>query len=230
MRCDTLLLEAQDIARRRPEGRGWLLKRVSLEIRAGTRLSVAGSSGSGKTLLLRALALLDPLDHGQIRWKGRPVARNEIPDFRRAAIYLHQRPALLEEKVEAALRRPFSLSAHRRRRFDKDRILELLGQLGRDESLLAKAAGDLSGGEIQIVALLRVLQLDPTMLLLDEPTAALDPQTTAAVEGLVQRWVEDSSERRAMVWVTHDAAQARRVAERTLHMQDGRMRDEGHTS
>ncbi len=230
MSSETILLEARNIARRHGDGRRWLFKDVSLEVRAAERLSIAGPSGSGKTLLLRALAVLDPLDQGEVRWKGRSVHRDLIPQFRQEVIYLHQRPALWQETVEAALRGPFSLGVHRGRRFDNHRIVELLGQLGRDQSFLAKRAADLSGGEIQIVSLIRALQLDPTLLLLDEPTAAIDRQTTAAVEDLLRRWVADSPDRRATVWVTHDAEQARRVAERTLQMKNGTIRDASRTS
>ena len=225
MPCNTALLEARNITRRHADGHGRLLDDVSLEVHAAQRLAVTGASGSGKTLLLRALTMLDPLDGGQVRFKGDLVHRDGIPEFRRQAIYLHQRAALMEEQVEAALRRPLKLFAHRRRRFDKDRITEWLGQLGRDESFLAKQVGDLSGGEIQIAALLRAVQLDPAVLLLDEPTAALDRQTTAAVEKLLSDWVAESPHSRAMVWVTHDARQARRVADKTLCMEEGRIED-----
>ena len=109
MSAAALLLEARDIDRRHPNGDGWLFSGVSLGITAGTRLSITGPSGAGKTLLLRALAMLDPLDRGQILWKGRTVRRDAIPAFRGSVIYLHQRAALLEETVEASLRRPFSL-------------------------------------------------------------------------------------------------------------------------
>jgi putative ABC transport system ATP-binding protein len=226
MPSETILLQARSIARRHPDGRRWLLQDVSLELPAAARLSIAGPSGSGKTLLLRALAMLDLLDGGEVRWKGQPVARDGIPPFRQAVVYLHQRPALWEETVEAVLRQPFSLGVHRGQRFDKDRMVGLLEQLGRDESFLAKRTADLSGGEMQIVALLRALQLDPTVLLLDEPTAALDWQTEAAVEQLLRHWVDDSSAGRALVWVTHDARQAGRVAEKTLHIRSGAIQDE----
>jgi putative ABC transport system ATP-binding protein len=221
------LLEAKDLRRRHPDGKQWLLDHVSLGIDATDRWSLAGPSGSGKTLLLRALAMLDPLDGGQLRWQGRPLRHDRIPCFRSATIYLHQRASLLEENVETALRRPFSLAVHRRRQFDRERIVAWLERLGRDHAFLQKNAADLSGGEIQIVALLRALQLDPTILLLDEPTAALDSPAAAAVEQLLGDWVGQSADGRAFVWVTHDADQAQRVGQRILAMREGRLVDSG---
>jgi putative ABC transport system ATP-binding protein len=220
-----ILLQARNIVRRHPDGLRWLLHGVSLEVQAAGRLSIAGPSGSGKTLLLRALAVLDRLDDGEVRWQGRPVTRDRIPPFRKAVMYLHQRPALWDETVEAALRRPFTLAVHHGGQFDRGRIVRLLQLLDRDESFLAKRTADLSGGEMQIAALLRAIQLDPTVLLLDEPTAALDSHTAATVEELLGGWVGNSSDERALVWVTHDAQQARRVADTTLYMGNGTIRD-----
>ena len=226
---DIALLEARHVGRRHPQREGWLLEDVSLKIGAGRRLAVVGPSGSGKTLLLRALGLLDPLDGGEIRWQGRPIRADQIPVFRRQAIYLHQRPAFAEETVEAALRRPFLLKAHRHRRFDRDRIVRWLGQLGREESFLDKLIRDLSGGEGQIAAFLRAIQLDPVLLLLDEPTAALDANTTRAVEELLEDWLSQSADARAVIWVSHDVEQAQRVADRILSMRAGRLVEESDT-
>ena len=221
MPANDVLLEARGIGRRLANGNGWLLNDVSLAIEPAVRVSLAGPSGAGKTLLLRALAMLDPLDSGQIRWHGRAVRCQAVPAFRREVIYLHQRPALLGDTVEAALRRPFELAVHRHRRFDADRVVDLLGQLEREPTFLQKQVPDLSGGEIQITALVRAVQLDPAVLLLDEPTAALDSQAAAAMERLVGRWIEDAPAARAFVWVSHDAQQAQRVAGKTLLMQAG---------
>lgn len=88
---------------------------------------------------------------------------------------------------------------------------------------MEKSVGDLSGGETQLVSLLRAMQLDPAVLLLDEPTTALDPRTEAAVEQLVVSWAGDSSAQRAFLWVTHDVEQSRRVAGRTLMLDGGRV-------
>jgi putative ABC transport system ATP-binding protein len=219
----TLLLEAENLVRMHPQAKRRLLENVSLKIQAGDRLAVAGPSGSGKTLLLRALALLDPVDSGRVLWRDRPIPNQDVPGFRRCAIYLHQRPWVSAESVEAALRQPFSLAVHRRQKFNKTWIVERLALLGRDEKFLEQKVANLSGGEMQITAMLRALQLSPSVLLLDEPTSALDPQTAAAVEQLLTAWIGQSPGDRAMIWVTHDVNQANRVADRTLHMENGRL-------
>jgi putative ABC transport system ATP-binding protein len=218
-----LLLEARGVGRRAAGGGDWLLHDVSLALGGGERLALLGPSGAGKTLLLRALALLDPLGEGVVLWRGLPVADGEVPAFRGRVVYLHQRPALFEGDVEFNLRLPYALASHRARSFDRARVLGLLAELGRDESFLGKSQRDLSGGEAQIAALLRAVQLDPAVLLLDEPTAALDPASAAAIEKLVACWLDERPGDRALVWVSHDPAQARRVADRAVYLRGGRV-------
>ena len=109
------------------------------------------------------------------------------------------------------------------RHYDRPGILRRLHDLGRDASFLAKAARELSGGEMQIVGLIRALQLDPAVLLLDQPTASLDAETVQSVEQLVDQWLAEEPGRRAMVWVSHDARQVQRVARRVLWLNAGRL-------
>lgn len=221
------VLTAGGIGRRNPRGRGWLLRGVSLELLLGDRLVISGPSGAGKTVLLRALALLDPLDVGTIHWNGGPLRCEAIPSFRSQVVYLHQRPALFEGSVAENLEHPYSLNVYGGRRFDRDRVVDLLKDLGRAEPFLDKLARDLSGGEGQILALLRAIQLDPTVLLLDEPTASLDRDTTRAIERLIDRWFTERPGARALIWISQDPGQARRVANRALWMQAGRL-EPGH--
>jgi len=129
MPSSRLLLEADGIGRRHPDGRTWLFDNVSLAIEPGTRLVLTGPSGGGKTLLLRALARLDPLDRGEVRYHGQGIHHDTVPHFRASVIYLHQRAALIEDTVEAALRRPFALNVHRHRKFDRHQVAELLSAL-----------------------------------------------------------------------------------------------------
>jgi putative ABC transport system ATP-binding protein len=217
------LVEARRIGRRRPGAVEWLLNDVSVCIGCGQRIAVVGPTGAGKTLLLRSLALLDPLDEGSVEWNGSIVSPQSVPASRGRVIYLHQRPALPPESVEACLRQPFALGIHADKRFERPRIVDWLRAIGRDESFLEKSSRDLSGGERQITALIRAIQLDPFVLLLDEPTAALDAQSVEAAEHLVSRWLAERAWERAMVWVSHNPEQVRRVAERTIRIEAGRL-------
>lgn len=214
------------MGRRAPKSNDWLLRDVDLTIENGCRLAIVGPTGSGKTLLMRALACLDAIDGGELLWQGQPIRGDAVPRFRQQAIYQHQRPALIEGTVEENLRLPFTFRAHREREFSRDAILSLFEQINRSESILERSSRDLSGGEAQIVALIRAIQLRPMMLLLDEPTAALDDESTRMIEQLVNGWFEESPSERAFVWVSHNNEQVARVANRIMTMSEGRLSDQ----
>jgi putative ABC transport system ATP-binding protein len=218
---DVPLVFADGIARRDAQRGQTLLQPTTFALRAGDRVAITGASGSGKSVFLRALALLDPLDAGRIMWHGATVERAAIPRYRRDVAYLRQRPALLDGTVEDNLRYPFELRTYRDVRFDRARAASLAAQAGRADGFLEQRASELSGGEAQITALIRVLQLSPEVLLLDEPTASLDPDSSRAIEGLVRAWFDADPGRHASIWVSHDPAQAARMSERHLTMRAG---------
>ncbi|MFM0222394.1 ABC transporter ATP-binding protein [Paraburkholderia dipogonis] len=218
---DVPFVLAEGIARRDAVRGQTLLQPTTFTLHAGDRVAITGPSGSGKSVFLRALALLDPLDAGRIMWHGAPVERAAIPRYRRNVAYIRQRPALLDGSVEDNLRYPFELRTYRDWRFDRARAASLAAQAGRGDDFLDKRASELSGGEAQIAALIRVLQLAPEVLLLDEPTASLDPESSHAIEGLVHAWFDADPGRHASIWVSHDPAQATRMSARHLTMRAG---------
>lgn len=214
-----MTLEAIQLSRTDERTGAVLLHPCNLSIAAGDRLVITGPSGAGKSVLMRALAWLDrPL--GELRWNGAAVGRARVPAYRAAVAYVRQRPALLDGSVEDNLRVPFGLHLYRHRRYEASIALDYLSRAGRDAGFLAQRADDLSGGEQQLVALVRTLQLDPKVLLLDEPTASLDPQTALAVEAMIDHWVSRTP-RAAWAWVTHDLTQARRVGNRFASVRAG---------
>jgi putative ABC transport system ATP-binding protein len=215
------MLRAIELMRRDPARGVTLLQPTSFTLAAGDRVVITGPSGSGKSVFLRALALLDPVDAGTIHWRGQPVAHGGIPSYRRHVAYIAQRPAMLDGSIEDNLRYPFSLKVYRDVRFDRERAVAMADRAGREAGFLDKRASDLSGGEAQIAALIRVLQVDPDILLLDEPTASLDPASAQEIEALVNTWFTDGHGARASIWISHDPAQAQRVGERQHVMTAG---------
>lgn len=210
------LLEVRNLARQAADGTR-LLAKTSFFIHPGDKIACQGNSGSGKTVLLRALAMLDRVD-GEVYWHGTPVASQQVPAYRSQVVYLQQSQQLCEGTVHDALQEPLQWKANELG-YDQRRVIEMLERLGRASSFLDSKTVDLSGGESQIVAIVRALQLEPTILLADEPTSALDKETTIKLEQLLSDWITEKP--RALVWVTHDQAQVDRIATRRFKVDAG---------
>jgi tungstate transport system ATP-binding protein len=195
-----------------PGGRP-VLADIDLEIREQGITVVLGPNGAGKSLLLRTLAGLQPPDAGRITWNG---AGDPAPGI--AMVFQH--PILLRASVFAngALGlRPLGLS-HAERRRRTQRVLERVGLAHR----AADSARLLSGGERQRLALARAWAMEPSLLLLDEPTAALDPTATEAVEQIVR---EMRTEGARIIMTTHNLGQALRISDDIIFMAGGRIRE-----
>lgn len=207
------LLAVRDAGRR--IGEKWIWRGIQLVLQPGDRLGVTGPSGSGKSLFFRAVAGLDRLDEGDVQYRGASIEPSNLPEYRSKVVYLMQMPALFEGTVEENLRAVFDFRVHRRLHFESEWTRRRLASLGRDETFLQRRAERLSGGERQLVAFLRALQLDPEVLLLDEPTANLDTEGTRQIEALVASWLREDGIRAAM-WSSHRGDQLDRVANRRL--------------
>lgn len=215
------LLEARDLGRRDSATGRWLLEAVNLRLDSGERVAVAGPSGSGKTLLLRTLAMMDPVQTGSVLWRDGLIRGSDVPKYRRSVIYVRQRPGLFPGTVRDNLRAPFTLRIAQGEYTDST-IRRSLSALGLSADFLETDARNLSGGETQAVALLRTLQLDPMVLLLDEAFSAMDSTLARAAESLVETW-HKADPARALLLVTHQEPQAERLANRTIHMRHGRI-------
>lgn len=195
-----------------------LLQDIDLDIQPRRRTVIMGPNGAGKSLLLRLLHGLIAPTAGEVLWQGRPLDKRA----RQAQAMVFQRPVMLRRSVVANIR--FALKVRGIRRQDRvEREEQALARAG-----LRGAAGRpsrvLSGGEQQRLAIARALSCAPRMLLLDEPTASLDPAATSAVESLIR---EASADGVTVVLVTHDAGQAKRLGEDLIFMNGGRVVETG---
>lgn len=198
-----------------------LLSGISLRVDPSTRLGLVGSSASGKSSLLRVMAMLDPITGGQMLFRGQTVPDTEIPSFRRQVVYLAQHPSMILGTVRANLEAPFCFKSAATE-FDLTRVLSLFERLGKPASILDQTTDQLSGGERQLIALVRALQLDPAVLLLDEPTSALDDDAAGKFESLLEHWRQDGASR-SFVWVSHDGRQVERMTDQIVRMTEGRL-------
>lgn len=193
-----------------------ILDNISLTLSSGAPTVLIGPNGSGKTTLLRVIMGLLPLDSGRILWGGHSKA---APD-RRAIVF--QRPTMLRRSVSGNLR--YALNAADQLDSDSEnRIDELLALVGLD-GYEHRPARRLSGGEQQRLAIARALARDPALMLLDEPTASLDPAATKAIEDVVRAV---SARGVKVVMATHDLGQARRIAGDIIVLHRGRVIEAG---
>jgi len=191
-----------------------LLDDVSLTISAGAPTAVLGPNGAGKSTLLQiAMGLMRPTS-GIISWGG----RSEMTPLRRAIVF--QRPVMLRRTVRGNI--IFALTQAGCPVDERETRLRSLLERVSLSDLADRPARRLSGGEQKRVALARALAREPDLLLLDEPTADLDPATTRAVEGII---ADAASEGTKILMVSHDAAQVRRLAGDVHFLVKGRLRE-----
>jgi len=193
-----------------------------LAIRRGEIVALVGPSGAGKSTLLRLLNWLETPDSGAICFEEADYgAGNEPPlAVRRRVTTVFQRPVLLQRSVAENV--AYGLRLRGLHKADR-RVAEVLADVGL-EALADHPARTLSGGEAQRVALARAMILEPTALLLDEPTANLDPYNVGLIEQIVRRL--NTQRGTTIVLVTHNVFQAQRLAHRVALLLDGQVIEE----
>ena len=214
-----------------------VLRGVSLVAHAGDIVSVIGSSGSGKSTMLRCANLLEFSHSGEImfrgealRWKTHgngwrePADRKQLQAFRTSLSMVFQQfnlwahMTILDNVIEA----PVTVLG-RNREDMRGRGRELLAKVGIEEKADAYPA-QLSGGQQQRAAIARALAMEPDVLLFDEPTSALDPELEQEVVKVIR---ELAAEHRTMILVTHDMDLARDTSTRVMFLHEGMVEEEG---
>ncbi|GAB4245053.1 MAG: ATP-binding cassette domain-containing protein [Thermoleophilia bacterium] len=201
---------------RRVDGRT-LVDDVSIAVRRGDVLAVVGPNGAGKSSLLRLLCRLDEPTEGTVFLEGHDYRAIPPRELRRRVSLVAQRPHLFPGTVAENLR--YGPRQHGEE-LDDAAVARLLADVDLP-GFAHRDAATLSGGEAQRLALARTLANRPDVLLLDEPTAALDGRAVAEVEALIRAVIREHG--LTCLIVTHDAAQARRLAGRALLLRAGRV-------
>ena len=205
-----------------------VLDGMNLNVVRGETLAVLGRSGTGKSVLLKLIVGLNNPDSGSICIQGQEIAGLGLTQMNRLRIkmgFLFQHAALydsltVEQNVAFPLVRHTKMSASERR----DRVKDLLHCVGMENDL-DKMPSDISGGMQKRVGLARALALRPDILLLDEPTAGLDPITSAEIDDLVLTLQKEHN--LTSVVVTHDLKSARTIADRLALLDKGKVAMEG---
>ena len=190
-----------------------VLDEVTAQIPAAGITVISGPSGAGKTTLLRLCNRLEVPDAGTVRYRGRPLDKLDPLALRRRVGMVFQRPTPFPGTVAGNL-----AVAHPEA--GPKEMSAALKRVALDPVLLAQEARTLSGGELQRMCLARTLVTQPETLLLDEPTSALDAQPKQVFETTAR---ELAAQGITIIWVTHDGAQAGRVADRVYRLLDGHL-------
>lgn len=185
-------------------GERTVLQDINLQFAAGKVYALIGNSGCGKTTLLNILAKLEPYDKGSISYRGQELKQIKSHHFFKNELgYLFQNFGLLENETVAANLELGLIGQKLTKQEEKQREAEVLEKVGLDYLTLNQKVYELSGGEAQRVALAKVILKDPPLILADELTAALDPETSQEIMNLLLSLKKPD---RLMILATHNPA------------------------
>ncbi|MDD1742884.1 MAG: phosphate ABC transporter ATP-binding protein [Methanotrichaceae archaeon] len=214
------LLEIRELSK--SYSKAEILSDINLSVEKGTILALIGPTGSGKTTLLRIIDLLDELTSGQLIFDGIDLTekseREKLKARRRMAM-VFQKPMMFRSNVLENVKYGLKIRGLK----GKDKGLSALKSVGL-AGYESRDANTLSGGEMQRLALARAIAVEPELLLLDEPTANLDPKSSALIEELILAW---SKQGITVIMATHNMAQCRRLADIVAVLVQGKIVEMG---
>ncbi len=208
-------MEIRLIGTRKKYRNSMVLDIDELTVPRGMITGVTGSNGAGKTTLLHIIAGLDDSFEGEVTYDGLPISNH----IRESMTLVFQKPYLFRRTVYDNIAYPLQIRAKSKEKIDKE-VLWAAESLG-IEDLLKKKGHQLSGGEAQKVAMARALSIRPSLLLLDEPTSNLDPDSTLRMEGAIRRYNHETGA--TIVIITHNMEQAERLCHNQIKLELGRM-------
>lgn len=218
------LIEVVDLSH--SYGERQVLKGLNFGIGQGEVFALIGPTGAGKTTLLRIIDLLEVPSSGEIQFEGKRIPRSgkQRLEIRRRMSFVHQKPQVFNLSVYDNVACGLRWRGEEEHRIAEKvgHILEMVGL----EGYRNRNARTLSGGEVQRVALARSLVLEPEVLLLDEPTANLDPVSSAHVEQVISHVARQR--KTTMIIATHDMSQGRQLADRIGVLLDGKLVQTGN--
>jgi putative ABC transport system ATP-binding protein len=202
-----------------------ILQDISLDFRPGEFVVLLGPSGSGKSTLLRMFNCLNSPTSGSINFHDKPITEYDIALLRQKVGMVFQSPTMINGTVieNLTVRQKW---VKEKNIFTEKELTEILEQVGLSSEFLSKDARSLSGGEQHRIAFARVLLNKPEVLLLDEPTANLDPQLAIKILNLVFQLYQDL--KLTIILVSHNHQIIKQFANRTVYLIDGKIIEEGN--
>ena len=214
------LVEIRDLSK--IYGKTEILSHINLSAAKGSVLALIGPTGSGKTTLLRIIDLLDEPTSGQLFFDGIEVARiseKRKLEIRRRMAMVFQKPVMFRSNVLDNVRYGLRVRGLN----GKDKVINALNIVGLSD-YESRDANTLSGGEMQRLALARAIVVEPELLLLDEPTANLDPKSTAKIEELILDFVLQGT---TVIMASHNMGQCQRLADKVAVLIQGKILEVG---
>ena len=196
-----------------------ILEIEQLNIEEGTITCILGESGSGKTTLLRLLNHLVSCDQGSILYKGKNIKEIDAVTLRREVVMQPQSPLIFPGTIRDNLL--IGLAFSKKDPVDDEKLQQQLQEVGVIKAL-NEDAGVLSGGEKQRLALIRIMLMDPPVILLDEPTSALDDNTGETVMDNLKNYVQ--AKKKTLVMVTHSRLFASTYGETIVTLNGGKVK------